>query len=242
ELTEAGRIALAHADAIFTTGEQLEAILTAQAAGKAPLRIGAQSTLSRNFQMRFLAPLVGDHDQQAVLRSGNAEDLIQSLMALDLDIVLANEAPRDMTGGQIMAHRIADQAVRLHGTEDKIKGKSLSALLAQGAFILPNQSEISTGFRALADGFGAEPHIAAEVDDMAMVRLLAREGAGIAVAPSVVLTDELALGLLVTAPYELGLTEHFFALTARRKFPHPLVEPLLRAARAPGLFNDDVSD
>ena len=57
ELTEVGRIALDHADRIFATGREL--LATLEQAGEAipPLRVGASSTLSRNFQIRFLAPL-----------------------------------------------------------------------------------------------------------------------------------------------------------------------------------------
>ena len=62
---------------------------------------------------------------------------------------------------------------------------------------------------------------------MAMVRLLARENMGLAIAPAVVLTDEIRAGLLQAAPYELDIIEGFYAVTARRSFPHPLLRRLL---------------
>ena len=49
-LTEVGRIALDHADRIFATGAELEATLAQTSTTLPPFRIGALSTLSRNFQ------------------------------------------------------------------------------------------------------------------------------------------------------------------------------------------------
>ena len=62
---------------------------------------------------------------------------------------------------------------------------------------------------------------------MAMVRLLARSGAGLAIAPSVVVADELKAGRLATAPFKLDIVETFYAVTMRRTFPHPLLSRLI---------------
>ena len=53
-LTEAGRIALDHAQAIFRTAEDLSATLKGGGQKPRALRVGALSTLSRNLQIQFL--------------------------------------------------------------------------------------------------------------------------------------------------------------------------------------------
>ena len=92
-LTEAGRIALDHADAIFKTAEDLTAIMRETGGTRRALRVGALATLSRNFQMEFLHPLVGRPDVEVVLRSGSQAELLRDLDALALDVVLTNLAP-----------------------------------------------------------------------------------------------------------------------------------------------------
>jgi LysR family transcriptional activator of nhaA len=69
---------------------------------------------------------------------------------------------------------------------------------------------------------------------MAMVRLLAREDTGLAVVPAVVLADELGAGLLAEAPFPLGISEPFYAVTVERRFPNPLVQALIDASRTGG--------
>ena len=226
-LTEAGRIALDHADRIFSTGDELLATLRQTGAGRQAVRVGAISTLSRNFQLQFLRPLIGRSDVEIVLRSGNAVGLIEGLRALAIDVMLTTEAPPSDAMSGLIAHPLSEQPVALIGTPDRLAHDSLRTLLSSEPVILPTESSIRTGFEALAARLGITPHIAAEVDDMAMVRLLAREGAGLAVTPTVVMADELAQRILAVAPFALDLKERFFAVTLRRRFPNPLLALLL---------------
>jgi LysR family transcriptional activator of nhaA len=63
---------------------------------------------------------------------------------------------------------------------------------------------------------------------MAMLRLLAREGRAVALVPPIVVRDELAQGVLEERAAVPGLEEGFYAITRRRRFPHPLLAELLR--------------
>ena len=227
DLTEVGRIVLDHADRIFETGAELLATLSQTGDALPPLRVGALSTLSRNFQMRFLTPVLGRGDVDVTLRSGGEAALYDALKVLALDVVLATDPPPGAATGFI-AHRLAEQAVGLHGVPEQLGAGSLEELLQREAFILPTDRTIRSGFAALADRLGVRPRIVAEVDDMAMVRLLARAGVGLAVAPGVVLADELAAGRVETAPFDLGIVESFFAVTMQRSYPHPLLDDLVK--------------
>jgi len=71
----------------------------------------------------------------------------------------------------------------------------------------------------------------AEVDDIAMLRLLAREGRALALVPRVVVADELRSGALVEHCRVPGMDEKFYAITATRKCPNALVRDLLSGAR-----------
>jgi LysR family transcriptional activator of nhaA len=236
ELTEVGRITLDHADRIFQTGQELLATLAQSGDAVPTLRVGALSTLSRNFQLRFLGPVL-DGGGNFVLRSGTEAELLENLKALALDVVLSTEPPRQGAGAEFIAHRLDEQPVAIHGLPHRVRHASLRDLLATEAFIVPTDPTIRAGFIGLATGLGITPRIVADVDDMAMVRLLARAGAGLAVAPSVVVRDELDAGRLATAPFPLDIRERFYAITLRRSFPHPLLAGLLavRSDSAQGL-------
>jgi len=65
------------------------------------------------------------------------------------------------------------------------------------------------------------------VDDMAMLRLLARDSGGLAVVPEVVVQDELQTGKLQRYAVLDGVVENFYAITAKRHFESPLIKMLL---------------
>lgn len=229
-LTEAGRIALDHADAIFAMGDELVGTLTERGSlVRQVLRVGALATLSRNFQLGFLQPLLGREDVEVVVRSGAFGDLLQNLEAHRLDVVLSNTAPPRDAATSWVSHALAEQPVSLVGPPRRSRRKrTLEQVLAEEPLVLPSaESSIRMGFDALVDRLGIRPRIAAEVDDMAMLRLLAREHAGLAVVPSIVVKDELDEGLLVEIDRLPGLRESFYAITQSRRFPNPLLRELL---------------
>ena len=231
-LTEAGRIALDHADAIFATGSELMETLKHATAARRPLRVGALATLSRNFQIAFLLPLLGRTDVEVILRSGRVGELLQALEALQLDLVLVNHAPTRDASTPFVSHRIAEQGVSLAGVPGRIgAGGTVAELLAAHPVILPPpESSVRIGFDAFAERLGSTFQVAAEVDDMAMMRLLAREDIGLAVVPPIVIRDELASGVLAEAAPLPGVTETFYAVTLMRRFPNPLLKHLLDIA------------
>lgn len=229
-LTEAGRIALDHADAIFAAGEELLNTLRERPPGRRPvLRVGSVATLSRNFQIGFLRPLLKRKDVEIVIRSGALGDLLRSLEEHRLDVVLANTAPPRDAATPWISHTIAEQPVSLIGSPRRIRRKvAFQDLLASEPLILPTvETSIRSSVDALFDRLHIRPHIAAEVDDMAMIRLLTREGFGLAVVPPIVVENELQSGQLIEVDRFPQVKETFYAVTLTRRFPNPLLRELL---------------
>jgi LysR family transcriptional activator of nhaA len=232
ELTEAGRIALDHAQVIFRTGDELVSALRGGASPERRLvRIGAVATLSRNFQRDFVRPLLGREDVEIVLRSASLRELLAQLAAHTLDVVLSNTPVQPDAAAGWHSHLIAQQPVSLvgrppqRGTKrfrfpEDVRGVPLALPSAPG--------EIRAGFDRLLDAAGIRPVIHAEADDMAMLRLLAREGPGLALVPPVVVQGELRDGTLVERCRVPELRERFYAITPSRRFPNPLVRELVK--------------
>lgn len=231
-LTEAGRIALDRAEAIFAAGEDLVNTLKGRGAAREALRVGALATLSRNFQMGFLAPLLHRDDVEIVLRSGALRDLLDGLEAHGLDVVLSTLAPSRDAVAPWVVHPLASQPVSLIAHRNRAAApRALRDWLRDEPILLPGpDSGIRADLDALFQRLGLRPKIAAEVDDMAMLRLLARQDAGLVAVPPIVVRDELDSGLLVEVQGLEGVVERFYAITVDRRFPNPLVRGLLAAA------------
>lgn len=229
-LTEAGRIALGYADQIFTTGAELTATLReGRGIDRQVLRVGAVATLSRNFQESFVSPLIARPDVELVLQSGSLGELLTRLGTHTLDLVLSNRAVQGDAERPWRCRRIARQPVSLVGP---VRRKRLAFRfpedLANVSMLLPStNSEIRTAFDLLCEQLGVRVNVRAEVDDMAMLRLLARDSDAVALLPSVVVRDELREGRLQEYCVVPHLEEHFYAITVKRHFQQPLLRTLL---------------
>lgn len=170
-----------------------------------------------------------------ILRSGSPTELLEGLGTLNLDVVLMNREPPSDSLAPYVVHRVAEQAIGLVGTPSRLDpDKPLSELLKNQPMILPTpENTVRAAFDALVNRLTIRPQIVAEVDDMAMMRLLAREDIGLALVPPIVVQDELASGRLVEAKEHLQISETFYAVTLDRRFPNPLVGELLAAGETP---------
>lgn len=229
-LSEAGELALAHADEIFASGRALLATLERGRARSEVLRVGAEATLSRNFQASFVSPLFAagssaPPDVRLRLESGPLEALLVRLERRELDLVLANHAPASRPHAR--CQRLARQAVSIVGAT-RARGFRFPRDVAGASMILPGpESELRREFDALCAAHGVGVRVLAEVDDMASLRLFSRDARALALVPSVVVRDELRAGLLYEHCVVPGLFETFYAITVERAFPHPLVTELL---------------
>jgi LysR family transcriptional activator of nhaA len=233
ELTEAGQMALAYADSIFRTGEELVDTLQHRSRKERQvLRVGAVATLSRNFQWEFVKPLRNRRDVELVLRSGSVRDLLVQLRNHAVDVVLSNHAPRRDAESGHQSHLLAEQAVSL--VSRPAAGQRPFRFpddFARTPVLLPSlESDIRAAFDHLLEEAGVRPTIAAEVDDMAMLRVLALHVKGVALVPKVVVQDELRTGALVERHRLRSIHERFYAITPRRTFPNPLVKELIAFA------------
>ncbi len=226
-LTEAGDLALEYADVIFSTSEELQAALRQGRRREQVLRMGAVATLSRNFQESFIKPLLTQPGVKLRLQSASLDDLLTRLSNHELDLVLANQVPRREPTRAFRCRRIARQEVSMVGHRRRRSFRFPEDV--QGLpLILPGlDSDIRAEFDALCEKLDVVAHVVAEVDDMATMRLLARDVDAVAVVPSVVVRDELQSGVLHQYCIVPSLFENFYAITVQRQYPHPLLRSLL---------------
>ena len=229
-LTEAGRLVLEYAESIHRAGaEMLDVLKNQPSEGRQILRIGAVATLSRNFLLEFIRPVLNRPDVEVVVRSGSLRDLVISMHAHQVDLVLSNQAMRRDAESAWHSHLLSRRPVSLVGAPRwKKLCKRFPESLADVPLILPSlENSTRVDFDRLLAAAGVRPLIMAEVDDMPTLRLLAREADGLALVPPVVVRDEIERGQLCEIHRIPGLLETFYAVTPSRRFPNPLVNQMV---------------
>jgi LysR family transcriptional activator of nhaA len=232
-LTEAGRIALEHAETIFATGRELLDQVRQTGRVQRALTLGAVGPLSKNLQFDFIEPLLSRGDVRVTVVAGALHDLVRQLHNHQLDLVLSNIPLRADEEHAAHNHLLGEAPVFLAGRLPLTsRARKFPHWLAGVPLLLPTrQSHVRADFELLLAEAGVKPAIRAEVDDMALLRLLALSGHGLALVSSIVVERELESHQLHTLIRVPGLAERFYALSLRRRFGNVLIEQVVAEFR-----------
>ncbi|MCD6733478.1 MAG: LysR substrate-binding domain-containing protein [Burkholderiaceae bacterium] len=238
-LTETGQMVLAYAENIFGLGQEMLGRLQGRSEGLERLRVGGVSTLSRNYKENWIRPLLADPSVRLTLESGTLEYLLERLLQHQLDVVLANEAVPADAERPLHCRFLGSQAISLMGPTAVWAGRTLRVPedLDGLDVALPGPRHALRGqFDALCMAADVKPRVRAEVDDMAMLRLIARDSGWLTVLPEVVVQDELRAGHLTVLGQSSQLHENFYAITTLHRHRLERLERLLGSSSRESSF------
>jgi LysR family transcriptional activator of nhaA len=229
-VNKAGELVLGYAEIIFSAGSELLNALSSPGDSLRPIiRIGSVATLSRNFQDGMIHALLQHSDLELVLESGSIDELIDRLRAHKLHVVLSNSPVSSSAGELWRCRRISRQPVCLVGWPRKHKRAfRIHHDLNNVRLIVPGPSSaVRRDFDAFLERNKIQPKLFAQVDDAALLRLLARHTDAIAVTPEVVVKDELSNGDLEVYCKVPGVFESFYAITRDSAFESSILKAIL---------------
>ena len=154
-------------------------------------------------------------------------------MQHQLDVVLANETVPSVPERPLHCRFLGSQTVSLVGQSALWKAHSLRVpedLQGRDLALPGPRHAVRAQFDALCAAADVTPRLRAEVDDMAMLRLIARDSGWLTVLPDVVVQDELRAGTLVAVGQSPQLQERFYAITTPQRHRTDIVERLLLRA------------
>jgi len=230
-LTEVGLQVFSYADEIFKKGEELESLLTMGIQPERPvIRIGMLSTMSRNFIESFIEPILRKPNIKYILHARGQTNLLNALADHQLDLALTNIEVRGTSKQIWQCSLLARQPIAIIGPAGLGLGPEFSELYEKQRWVLPvNDSPIRSAFDGFCAQYQFKPNVVAEADDMAMLRLLARDADALAVMPGVVVKDELKRGELLEYMVLPNIFENFYAVSVSRHLANPIVIELLNA-------------
>lgn len=229
-LTDMGRKVLNYADEIFSTGEELQSFLNkGDSVTQRHINIGVLTTLSRNFTEAFISPLLKESNVSFTLSTRGMTNLLNGLTSHELDLVLTNRSVNQQNDDAIwQSQLVSRQSVSIIGPAENRPETNFPDGYSELKWVLPTGiTEIRSGFNAYCSALGYNPEVVAEADDMAMLRLLARDSGALTALPPVVVKDEISSGLLAEYQALPSVFENFYAITIRRRYMPDIVKKLL---------------
>lgn len=233
-LTAEGKKVLEYANEIFAKGEELEQLIyNGFTSTVKHISIGVLNNLSRNFIESFTLPLLRDSNISFSLHTRNMSNLLEGLSNYSFDVILTNHNVEVGHGNPVWrSELLSRQAIEIVGPKKPSRGQSFPQSYRNEQWVLPSRnSEVRSAFTVLCAKHQYDPDIKAETDDMAMLRLLARDSGAYSVLPEVVVRDEIAQGTLFVQQQLPGAFEHFYAVTLAQKALSDEVQSLIDSAK-----------
>ncbi len=234
-LTDAGQIALRHADEIFGLGNDLVSSLKQRPTERVvKLHVGVADSLPKLVTYEILKPALELSAVHLVCREGKIDELLAQLGTHRLDIVLADEPASSSVKFRAFNHRLGESAVTFCAAPSLAARlrRNFPKSLHDAPALLPIEN--SPLRRALETWFRARkvaPRVVAEFEDLALMKVMAAQEQGVVPVPTVVVGEAInRYGLREIGTAE-NCREEFFAITAERKITHPVVSLLTGHAR-----------
>lgn len=230
QISEEGRKVLEYADSIFESSRELINWATkGSLPKKRTIRIGAISGLSRNFQFEFIEPLIKEEDVKFDITTGDQENLIGMLSEHQLDVVLTSRNADPDYKTQLHSHVITKSPllfVIAKNAGPKGKKEIASLIETRSIFIPGRHFEAKPELDAYLVKFKTL-RIAGEVDDVALLRILAIRSGDIVIMPEMGVRNDIESGAVQVLSKLNNVEQRFYAITRQKKDPNPDVRLLI---------------
>lgn len=228
-LTETGKIVFEYADEIFSTGHELMQRLKGnQTCRSLPFVIGVPDFVPKLIAYRLIEPIFRmEQPVQLTCYEGKLSELLADLAMHRLDLVISDSPAGSQVSVKAYNHPLGECGVSWVGTKARVDGLTgqFPQSLAGQPLLLPTQNTVlRRSVEQWLEKQDFEPTVVAEIEDSALLKILASQGIGIAPVADPVLSDvEGQYGLHPIGALE-GVSMQFVAISAERKVTHPAVK------------------
>jgi LysR family transcriptional activator of nhaA len=233
-LTEAGRIALAHAEQIFQLGERLRQHLAEAGNARSRFAVGVTEAVPKLATFRLLENLLRPPlSVRLECVEGGFDDLLGDLALNRLDLVIADRTAPQRANLKLHSQLLGVAPIALYGTKalQHSHGADFPRRLDGAPLLLPTRG---SPLRASIDGWleanEIRPEVVAEFSDSALLKTFGRAGLGLFPAPENMRADIAAQFGAVPLGTLQGVSESWYAISAPRRVQHPAVAAVQQRA------------
>lgn len=227
-LTDFGRLIYGYADEILALGSELLTVAKrAPTARTLRLNVGIVDSFPKLLSLDILRPAFAQAPPVRVTcHEGKLEDLLGQLASHRLDALLADEPPPSSAKVKTFCHVLGSSGVTFCASP--ALGRKLTTRFPRklhGApMLLPTQNtalrrDLEKWFRSVK----IEPVVIGEFEDAAFAKIVATEGIGITVVPTVVAPEAIERYGFVPIGRTAECQIHLYLITAERRIEHPAV-------------------
>lgn len=241
-LTEFGTSIKHYADKIFELGRDLQQYAAGQiGTNNIKIRIGISDAVPKMLSIKVLEPLISGKDikPHIQVRENTSIELLKSLSTHELDVVISDHRLPPNIAIKVHHHTMIESTTSFLASRSfKFKTRKRFPEVISGLpFIFPSQSsELHSKLSSYFSDHNVSPQIIAEVDDAALLKLLAQKGFGIIAVPDIIVSDVCRQYDLQVIGKSKTIINSYYAITAERMIRNPAVDKILASFKPRSKF------
>jgi LysR family transcriptional activator of nhaA len=235
-LTDAGQHVLTYAEEIFSLGQELVSSVKQQPSSR-PLRVnlGVADALPKPVAYHILEPIFRlPQPVRISCWETKLSDMLVELAAYRLDLVLADEPASSGVAARVFNHFLGECGVTFCAAPHlaaKLRRGFPKSLNGAPALLPMSNSGLRRSLEKWFQATGVRPRLVGEIEDPALVFILALHGLGFIAVPATVAREVAAqFGLRAIGRTE-QCQQQFYAITSERKLVHPAVLAITSTAK-----------
>ena len=235
-LTDAGQHVLMYAEEIFSIGQDLlDSVKQRPTSRPLRLRLGVADALPKLVTCKIIEPIFHlPHPVQLSCWETKLSDLLLELASYRLDVVLAEEPASSGVTTHVFNHFLGECGVTFCAEPRlaaKLRRGFPKSLHGAPALLPMSNSALRRSLEKWFHATGVRPRLVGEVEDPALVSLLAHRGLGFISVPAIVTIETVTRYGLRTIGRTGDCQQQFYAITPERKLTHPAVVAITSSAR-----------
>lgn len=236
-LTDTGQLVLGYATDIFSKGHDLlDAVKDRPSYRPIRCQVGITESVPKLVARRILRPALSlPHPVHLLCHEGSLDSLLPELAAYRLDVVLADEPVSRGRHAKTFTHplgKCGSVFCAVPRMAARLQNKFPASLDGASALLPAETTALRMALEKWFETIGVKPLIVAEFDDPALMQVMAAEGNGFTVAPSVIEREQLQhYGLKAFGSTE-ECVHQYYAITAERRLQHPAVIAVTERSRS----------
>ena len=230
-LTDAGRAAMHQAELIFQLGEKLpDVVRDAVGTPSVRLAVGISEGLAKLVVHQLMEPVMSTANLRLICQEDEFADLLGDLALHRLDVVLADRPAPSNPNLKVYSHPLGSSNLLWFAPPALLAQarKGFPQSLAKVPVLLPtSHAAVRPRIDHWFERLGIKPNVVGEFEDSALLKTFGAAGMGVFPAAELVQAELMTRYDVKKVGVCEGVQEHFFAIGARKKVLHPLVQKLL---------------
>lgn len=235
-LNAKGKRVYQHADEIFQKGHELARVIREDDDTTAEtFVVGLTDAIPKVLAFDFLADVIRDTpNTRFIFREGTFDSLVADIAINHIDLVLADHGLPPGANINATSHFLGESHVSFFADKnaDIARENDFPNSLQHAPLLLPGKSSgILQALRSWLDSHQLFPHVVAEFDDSALLKLFGSEGFGTFCAPSSISAHVESQYGVVRIGDAREVTERYFAMYGRNQQNNPLIQAITGQAK-----------